>query len=197
MGAPGYRAFVSLEPTRWRWIVRIVLLAVAAAIAFSFVSSVVPPPWWVLSGLPVSPGDFVRTNAVDYPICDPWESNGAPAATLIPNPPGATSGLQISERHSPLRLIAGSEVNLGIVLPKGAEVVRLLCGSSSPPLAPSECSRQGCALPLTALVTDNLYTRGRAVVITLVTRQSVSHVSDFTGHVWIVWRPASDGERKP
>jgi hypothetical protein len=61
-----------------RWMLRAFFAASAAAISILVLSSFLVwqrrPPWWTGDGLPANPGFFVRKQAVNYPVCAPWQT---------------------------------------------------------------------------------------------------------------------------
>ena len=146
----------------------------AAALTVTVFRYLEPRSWWAQSGLPSDPGNFVAMRKVDYPVCAPWR--------------GAMAGALRSAAHvetATARAVdpKGAGVNLGFLLPKTARIAAVYCATVGNAGKAAECSTEGCDPPVRALVMDSLYTRGRALVVTLIGRGA--RPADV--RLWVIW----------
>jgi hypothetical protein len=170
-----------------RWVLRAFFAGVAAIIAVSVLSTFLVwqrrPPWWAGDDLPADPGYFVRKQTLDYPVCAPWQANDFPKQNNDLN----GLGLRQTERATASPIAGSNQVNLGLLLPKKAKIVKIYCAIGTSALDQRECSTRHCEPPMTFFVMDSLYTRGRVLVFTLQnkTRDGTRPVGI---HVWALWR---------
>jgi hypothetical protein len=118
-------------------------------------------PWWAKGGFATNPGYFETVNRVDYPICEAWPKDG----------------LRETDRH----LTAANTAP--VLLPRSAKVLAIYCGQSLGRSAVAECTPKNCDPALSLSISDSLYTRGRAVTVRFMPKDS-----DNSGLYWVVWK---------
>ena len=144
----------------------------AVILAGYIVVQLSPDSWWFQSGLDTSPGDFVAALPVDYPVCASWKTRSADFAR---------HDWELMEASSRQPIAGNSQMNRGLLLPKTAKVVKIYCAAGD-----SECSWAKCNPPMTIYASDSLYTRGRALVLTLINNAAPGRQRTSV-HVWVLW----------
>ncbi|HUO93431.1 MAG TPA: hypothetical protein VMU22_10940 [Rhizomicrobium sp.] len=154
------------------WLIRLAAFVVGVGAGAIWLGVVLTPkPWWVGSGFASDPGYFIRKNAIAYPICQPWQAS---ARTQ-----------HVSWMFTDGALAPGKQADLALLLPKQAEIVRVDCGTGA---ALKECSmRNGCEPPITVMLDDDLYTRGRAIEISAVNKARAKTRGAVVGFR-VLWR---------
>jgi hypothetical protein len=172
----GMRPLAATE-ARAGWHMRVVQIFLGlSALAFAaFVVNTLlsPPRWWQLSGLETDPGNFVAQRPVDYPVCAPWQDRTADFARRE---------WQMTEAVTARAIGGGDAINLGVLLPKSARVLKIYCATGT-----DECSWASCDPPLTFLAMDSLYTRGRTLIMTM-SNQSPRKGQKAQVHLWVFWQ---------
>lgn len=156
------------EPSRTHWTLRLVFFLVALGAGVVSVSQLLVTPWWKQAGFASDPGNFVAKNRVDYAVCAPWPGNTAGRVTeaSASAPPGRT-------------------VDVGVLLPPGAEVLSITCGVSPKGARPVPCLPNRCIIPLAVTLDDDTYKGGRGLVLT-ARNKSRNAQADVTFRV--AWR---------
>ena len=156
------------------WLIRIAAFVVGVGAGAIWLGVVLTPkPWWVGSGFASDPGYFIRKNAIAYPICEPWSIRSE------------THSRQVSWLFTNGPLTPGKQADLALLLPKQAEIIRVDCGTGA---ALKECSmRKGCEPPITVMLDDDLYTRGRAVEISVINKKPTKSAGAIVGFR-VLWR---------
>ena len=168
-----WRAATAARATWHMWVVKIFLAVSALAFAVFVVNTLLSPPhWWQLSGLETDPGNFVARRPIDYPVCAPWKDRAADFARRE---------RQMTEAVTAPAIGGGDAINLGVLLPKNARVMKIYCATG-----PAECSWKKCNPPLTFLAMDSLYTKGRALIMTM-SNQSARKSQRTQVHLWLLW----------
>ncbi|HTW36347.1 MAG TPA: hypothetical protein VMD53_17125 [Rhizomicrobium sp.] len=166
-------------PARSGWVVRAAAFLFAAGAGAIWLGVVLlPKPWWAGSGFASDPGYFVRKNSITYPICQPWLER--------PQSETPTPAVQhVSWLFTDGALPPGKQADLALLLPRRARIVRVDCGTGA---ALKECSiHKGCEPPITVMLDDDLYTRGRAIEISLVNKAAAKTPGAIFGFR-ILWR---------
>jgi hypothetical protein len=137
------------KPSRTHWQLRLVFFLVAIGVAVLLASQLLVTPWWKQAGFATDPGNFVRKNRVGYAVCAPWsgKSAGHVVEASTSAPPGRT-------------------VDVGVLLPPGAEVLSITCGVSLNGARPAPCLPDRCIIPLSLTLDDDTYKGGRGLVLT-------------------------------
>jgi hypothetical protein len=169
---------------RTGWGIRAAALLLAAGAGAVWLSVVLlPKPWWVGSGFASDPGYFIRKNPVAYPICESWPQK--PQAGVAAS---ATHAQHVSWLFTDGVLAPGKQADLALLLPRQAQIARVDCGTASRHAALKECSvRRGCEPPVTVMLDDDLYTRGRAIEISLVNKASPGGPDAIIG-IRVLWQ---------
>jgi hypothetical protein len=151
---------------------RLAILGIVVIMVIGGLSYLLPAHWWMRSGLPANPGNFIARQPINYPVCAPWAEKSADFAR---------SDLQVTDGSSQEPIAAGDQTTLGIVLPAKAKIVKIYCAVGS-----VECSYLGCSPPLSLLATDAVYSRGR--VFSLAVANKAPHSSPLNLRAWVVWK---------
>jgi hypothetical protein len=175
-----------------RWCGRFVILGAAVLSSLSIFASLRHAPWWSLSGLPVNPGNFVAKLPVDYPFCADWMTtqDGTPRDQRIVDLQAHSQRVKALSTTTVVR--GGGQANLGLVLPEAARILKVYCATSRSNDMVVECSAARCVPPMSVLISDNEYTRGRALEVTFVNK-APSGTNPVRGRLWIIWTEGSDG----
>ena len=145
-----FHAVNELRPRRSHWSLRIVFFLVAVGICGElFLSLLLVTPWWKREGFASDPGYFVAKNHVDYAVCAPW--TGSSTAHVA----------EVSTSATP-----GRTVDVGVLLPPGADVQSITCGVSLNGERQAPCYPDRCVIPLTVTLDDDTYKGGRGLVLT-------------------------------
>lgn len=172
----------------WRWCGRFVILGVAVLSSLLVLGSLRHAPWWNLSGLPTNPGNFVSKLPIDYPFCADWE-DGTPRDRMIADL--QSLGRRMTAVSTAAVVRGGGQANLGAVLPKAATILKVYCATSRSKTVVEECSAVRCVPPLSVEISDNRYTRGRALEVTFVNKAPAG-TNPVSGQLWIIWTEGSD-----
>jgi hypothetical protein len=151
---------------------RLAILAAVVIIVISGLSHLLPAHWWMRSGMPTNPGNFIARQPINYPVCAPWADKSADFAR---------ADLQVTDGISQEPIAAGDQTTLGIVLPAKARIIKVYCATGS-----LECSYLGCSPPLTLLTTDAVYSRGRVFSLAIANKASRSPPVNL--RIWVVWK---------
>lgn len=167
------------KPGLTTWLVRIGAGIVVLVGVFFVGRTLMVEPSWHRAGFATDPGEFVRKQTVDYPVCAPW--NGWRAAGALPAGHKLTTA---TAQPLPKR----DEVsNLGILLPTSSHIVAIYCGSVSG-AAVEECSLDGCAAPVIVQLDDDIHTKQRALSVSLVGKDAAPK-PDQALRIWVLWKP--------
>ena len=163
-----FPAVAEFKTPRTHWSLRLVLFLVAVGVAVLSASQLLVTPWWKQAGFASDPGNFVAKNHVGYAVCAPWsgKSIGRVAEASTSAPPGRT-------------------VDVGVLLPPGAEVLSITCGVSLNGAHPAVCLPDRCIIPLAVTLDDDTYKQGRGLVLTALNK-SPNETADVTFR--IAWR---------
>jgi hypothetical protein len=151
---------------------RLAILAAVVIMVVGGLSYLLPAHWWMRSGIPANPGNFVARQPINYPVCAPWDQKSADFAR---------ADLQVTDGTSQEPIAAGDQTTLGVVLPAKAGIVKIYCA-----VGPRECSYLGCAPPLSLLATDAVYTRSR--VFNLAVTNKAPKSPPLNMRIWVVWK---------
>jgi hypothetical protein len=151
---------------------RLAILGTVAIMVIGGLSQLLPVHWWMRSGMPTNPGNFIARQPINYPVCEPWDQKSADFAR---------SDLQVTDGTSQEPVAAGDQTTLGIVLPAKAKIIKIYCAVGS-----VECSTLGCSPPLSLQATDAVYSRGR--VFSLAIENKAPRFSPLNLRVWVVWQ---------
>ena len=151
---------------------RLAILGLVVAMVIGGLSHLLLPPWWMRSGMPENPGNFIARQRIDYPLCAPSAGKSADFAR---------SDLQVTDGISQEPITAGDQTTLGLVLPAKAKIIRIYCAVGS-----AECSYLGCSPPLSLLATDAVYSRGRVLSLAVANKAPGSPPLNF--RIWVVWK---------
>ena len=185
---------ISWSAKAWRWCGRFVILGAAVLSSLLLFASLRPAPWWSLSGLPMNPGNFVSKLPIDYPFCADWTTtqDGAPRDQRIADL--QAHGQRVTAVSTATLVRGGAQANLGLVLPEAARILKVYCATSRSNTVMGECSAARCVPPMSVLISDNQYTRGRALEVTFVNK-APSSTNPVRGQLWIIWTEGSDARR--
>jgi hypothetical protein len=130
-----------------------------------------PPMWWAQEGLASDPGNFLGALPLDYPVCAPWTGRNADLARRE---------WKMTEVTTPRPLAVNDPLNLAVMLPKNAQVMKVYCAAGR-----EECSWAKCDPPLTFLAWDGMYARGRVLIVMLANHGRMSQRVDV--RLWVLW----------
>lgn len=175
---------VSRRAVALKWGARLAIGLFAIGFGAFYMYGISPEPWWRTAGLASDPGDFIRKLAVSYPVCRPWQARAGRAGLASDRQDKA---LHVVQGGTAEPVVKGDPESIGFRIPKSAQVLRVYCGVSAGARPAQECSQDACGMPIRAIVTDDLYTRGRTLVFTLKNRaRSAAPPPDVT--LWLVWK---------
>ena len=151
---------------------RVAILGTVVVMVVGGLSYLLPFHWWMRSGMPTNPGNFIARQPINYPVCAPWADKSADFAR---------SDLQVTDGISQEPIAAGDQTTLGIVLPAKAKIVKIYCAVGA-----RECSYLGCEPPLSLDATDAVYSRGR--VFSLAVTNKAPKSPPLNMRIWVVWK---------
>lgn len=151
---------------------RLAILGMVVVMVIGGLSYLLPAHWWMRSGLPTNPGNFIARQPINYPVCAPWAGKSADFAR---------SDLQITDAISQAPIAAGDQTTVGVVLPAKAKILKVYCATGS-----KECSYLGCSPPLSLLATDAVHSRGR--VLSLAIANKAPQAASLNFRIWVVWK---------
>jgi hypothetical protein len=178
-GRDGLRRVMTLK-----WGLRLAIALIAIGFGFLYMREISPTPWWRTAGLDSDPGDFIRKLTISYPICRPWQADKMGTGLAAD---AHAKLLHVTRGMTAVPVTVGDPQSIGFRLPGTATVLRAYCGVSVKGGPVRECSPQACSAPVRAVVTDDLYTRGRTLVFTMKNRGSARAPRPRVT-LWLVWK---------
>jgi hypothetical protein len=170
----------------WRWSGRLAVLGVAVGVLTLFFLALRHTSWWAQSSLPMNPGNFVSKLPIDYPFCADWmvTQHGMPRDQRSSDL--QAHGQRVTAASTATAVPGGGKANLGFVLPEEARILKVYCATSGLNAVMKECSAAHCVPPMSVLINDNQYTRGRALEVTFVNKAPLG-TNPIRGQIWIIW----------